>query len=102
MAATPRKACNQPNGPAVNRAQSIGTVRHAGAVQSATKCRHTSIRVCEYKDRLATSVGGQRVGDQLGLAAPGWCRNRATSNREQVDFSGGHEQPTQIPDSPTC
>ena len=100
VTAATRKARNQPNGPAVDGAQSIGTVRHTGTVQPATKCRHASIRVREHEDGFATSVSGQGVGDQLCLAAPGRCRNRAAGNRAQVDFSGAHEQPTQIPGPP--
>mgnify|MGYP006210078745 CR=1 FL=1 len=45
-------------------------------------------------------VSGQGVGDQLRLAAPGRCRHGTAGNRAQVDFSGAHGQPTQIPGPP--
>ena len=100
MTAATRKARNQPNGPAVDGAQSISTVWHTGTVQTATKRRYASVSVREHENGLATSVRGQGVGNQLRLAAPGRCRNRAAGNRAQVDFSGAHEQPTQIPGPP--
>ncbi len=102
VTAATRKARNQPNGPAVDGAQSICTVRHTGTVQPATKCRHASIRVREHEDGFAISVSGQGVGDQLCLAAPRRCSDSAACNCAQVDFNGAHGQPTQVSGANGC
>ena len=91
------KGRDEPDGPAIDRAQSIGAGWHTGAVQPATQGRDPGVRVCQHEDGLVAPMTGKRVGNQLCLAAASRCGDGSAFDRTKVDINVAHERPTRIP-----